>query len=113
MMTTDDDYRWMPADSLQLREQVLWYTSLVGRKSSLQPLLKQLRQSRVPDVRTTELAQGRTSRWALTWSFVEATAPSAAAPQPRAQCRNQKPAEYSKFFSVAVLAAAEVRRRLF
>lgn len=57
-------------DSIQLREQVLWYTSLVGRKSSLPPLMRVLRNT--PDVahiRTTEISQGVTSRWALAWTF--------------------------------------------
>ncbi|RHY96957.1 hypothetical protein DYB35_002475, partial [Aphanomyces astaci] len=48
---------------------VRWYTSLIGRKSSLRPLLAILRSHGIPNMRTTEFLQGRTTRWGLAWSF--------------------------------------------
>ncbi|EQC40043.1 hypothetical protein SDRG_02699 [Saprolegnia diclina VS20] len=52
-----------------LQTQVRWYTSLIGRKSSLRPLLAALRAAGIRNTRTTEFLQGRTTRWGLAWSF--------------------------------------------
>ncbi|ETV98132.1 hypothetical protein H310_08875 [Aphanomyces invadans] len=59
----------MIQDSLVLHTKVRWYTSLIGRKSSLRPLLALLRSHGVCNMRTTEFLQGRTTRWGLAWSF--------------------------------------------
>ena len=40
------------------------YTSMLGRRRSLKPLLRQLRNDGVRNVRTSFI-QGRTRRWAL------------------------------------------------
>ncbi len=61
-------------DSQRLRGRVGWYTSLVGRKASLRPLVESLRAARVPWVRTCRLDQGETSRWVLAWSYSPAGA---------------------------------------
>ena len=45
------------------------YTSMLGRRRSLKPLLRQLRNDGVRNVRTTRFIQGRTRRWALAWTF--------------------------------------------
>ncbi|OQR87053.1 methyltransferase METT10D [Achlya hypogyna] len=55
--------------SLGLTTQVRWYTSLVGRKGSLRPLLAALRAAGIRNMRTTEFLQGRTTRWGIAWSF--------------------------------------------
>eukprot|EP00966_Prymnesium_polylepis_P262739 6068699-Prymnesium_polylepis.1 len=105
----------MVADSTMLRERVLWYTSLVGRKASLPPLLKQLRQVGARHVRTTELAQGRTSRWALAWSFVDGAAPcdeAGGATVGGAKTHACKAATCSKPFRVGPIEPSVVRRRL-
>lgn len=62
----------MVRDSLVLREKIEWYTSMVGKKSSLRKLLGVLREGGVRNVRTTEFLQGRTTRWGLGWSFTAA-----------------------------------------
>jgi 23S rRNA A1618 N6-methylase RlmF len=53
-----------------------WYTSMVGHKSSLAILKKQLLYEHGlglfasrGNVRTTEFVQGQTSRWGIAWSF--------------------------------------------
>ncbi|KAL5477747.1 hypothetical protein EMCRGX_G024585 [Ephydatia muelleri] len=56
-------------DSLKLRTTVRWYTSMLGKKSSLSPLKAELRKLEVPVITTTEFVQGRTRRWAIAWSF--------------------------------------------
>ena len=91
------------AESTQLREKVLWYTSLVGRKASLRPILRSLRAASVAHIRTTEIAQGQTWRWAIAWSFVPAAAPVMLTPD--------KPA--SKVFYVTGLSVSETRARIF
>jgi len=63
------------AESTQLRTQIRWYTSLMGRKHSLWPILRALRGAGAAHVRTTEIAQGKTSRWAVAWSFAPDAAP--------------------------------------
>jgi 23S rRNA A1618 N6-methylase RlmF len=67
--------RRMIADSLALRERIGWYTSLIGRKSSLPLVLRHLRNSGAMHVRTTQIVQGTQWRWAVAWSFVADAAP--------------------------------------
>ena len=75
----------MVRESAELpRGTVHWYTSLVGRKDSLKKLRVQLYGMGVTALRTTEFFQvcnvcvwyagppsnqGRTSRWAVAWSW--------------------------------------------
>ncbi|XP_033626955.1 RNA N6-adenosine-methyltransferase mettl16-like [Asterias rubens] len=59
----------MITDSLQLREQVVWYTSMIGKKASLGPLKQELAKHKIRNVTTTEFCQGRTMRWGIAWTF--------------------------------------------
>uniref|UniRef100_A0AAV1TYH4 U6 small nuclear RNA (adenine-(43)-N(6))-methyltransferase n=1 Tax=Peronospora matthiolae TaxID=2874970 RepID=A0AAV1TYH4_9STRA len=61
----------MIADSKDLQNRVLWFTSMVGRKASLRKLLALLRETKVRSTRTTEFFQGRTKRWGIAWTFAE------------------------------------------
>ncbi|XKL67409.1 hypothetical protein PGB90_002900 [Kerria lacca] len=56
-------------DSLKLRDKIRIYTSMVGHKSSVQPLLQELKRCGVTSVSQTEFCQGRTVRWAVAWTF--------------------------------------------
>ena len=49
--------------------QVTWYTTMVGKKSTLGVALAQLQAAGVTCIRTTHLFQGHTVRWAVAWSF--------------------------------------------
>ena len=69
----------MVKDSLTLRGAVHWFTTMVGKKGTLKAVRSLLYRHGVRVLRTTEFFQGRTSRWALAWSF---TADAAAASQP-------------------------------
>ncbi|KDD72858.1 DUF890 hypothetical protein, partial [Helicosporidium sp. ATCC 50920] len=61
----------MVLDSQAVPEAAIWFTTMVGKKSTLVLAQKRLRTLQgVRCVRTRHLAQGRTSRWALAWSFV-------------------------------------------
>ncbi|KAL4428378.1 hypothetical protein ABPG75_002467 [Micractinium tetrahymenae] len=72
----------MVQDSLELRGAVHWYTTMVGKKGTLRAARSLLYRHGVRALRTTELAQGKTSRWALAWSFT-ADANAASQPLPR------------------------------
>lgn len=60
----------MIEDSLVLQTRVVWYTSMIGRKSTIRKILKVLRDKHVPHTRTAEFFQGRTKRWGIAWTFV-------------------------------------------
>ncbi|KAL0029114.1 hypothetical protein WJX77_007949 [Trebouxia sp. C0004] len=72
----------MVKDSLKLQGRVHWYSSMVGKKATLKQLRRILHESNVTALRTTELVQGRTSRWAIAWSFA-ADPQTAGIPMPR------------------------------
>ena len=56
-------------ESLELRDRVHLFSSLLGRKRSLRIILRLLRELNVPSVGSTVLYQGKTSRWCVCWSF--------------------------------------------
>lgn len=56
-------------DSVELKQSIRWYTSMVGRKSNMKILISKLREVGVTIVKTTEFVQGQTCRWGLAWSF--------------------------------------------
>ncbi|XP_049831594.1 RNA N6-adenosine-methyltransferase mettl16-like isoform X2 [Schistocerca gregaria] len=56
-------------ESLQLRNSIRIYTTMVGVKSDLQPLKEELLRHGITNAATTEFCQGRTTRWGLAWSF--------------------------------------------
>lgn len=56
-------------DSLVLQNSVKFYTSMVGKKASLNELTKRLKDCANAHYAISTLSQGRTQRWVLTWSF--------------------------------------------
>ena len=72
MMTTGGEVAFVGAiiaDSLMYKEKISWYSSMLGKKSSLQPLLKLLVDLKVTNVRTVRFVGGVTTRWGIAWSF--------------------------------------------
>ncbi|ETL78908.1 hypothetical protein, variant [Phytophthora nicotianae] len=59
----------MISESEMLQNRILWFTSMIGKKSSLRKLLALLRGKQVKSTRTTEFFQGRTKRWGIAWTF--------------------------------------------
>lgn len=93
----------MAADSSTIRERVVWYTSLVGRRASVHAALQAVRRAGAVHVRSTEISQGSTSRWAVAWSFCANAAPRA---MPPATLTRQQ------FAAPAGLSVAEVAARV-
>lgn len=57
-------------ESLRLRERVQWYTSMLGKLSSVPVLVDKLRQAGCTNWAVGELVQGnKTRRWVLGWSW--------------------------------------------
>ncbi|PNW88779.1 hypothetical protein CHLRE_01g044150v5 [Chlamydomonas reinhardtii] len=59
----------MVAESEELQDRVHWFTTMVGKKDTLKAVKKELHSRHITQLRTTELAQGKTSRWAVAWSW--------------------------------------------
>lgn len=59
-------------ESLRLRERVRWYTSMLGKLSSVHILIEKLIQCGNRNYAVTEFVQGsRTRRWAIAWSWTD------------------------------------------
>ncbi len=72
-------------ESQHYGRRIALYSSLCGKKSSLRALRQVLLARGVPVMHSTRLAQGRTHRWVLAWSFCAppfpATLPHSLAPR--------------------------------
>eukprot|EP00003_Mantamonas_plastica_P009278 TRINITY_DN1865_c0_g1_i2.p1 TRINITY_DN1865_c0_g1~~TRINITY_DN1865_c0_g1_i2.p1 ORF type:complete len:533 (-),score=145.42 TRINITY_DN1865_c0_g1_i2:837-2435(-) len=64
-------------DSLKLKERFKWYSSMVGIKANLTALRRLLlrHKSELACVVETAFHQGKTTRWALAWSFTHQSDP--------------------------------------
>ena len=57
-------------ESLVLRDRVLWYTSMLGKFSSVAILVEKLKDNAIDNYAVTEFVQGsKTRRWGIAWSF--------------------------------------------
>ncbi|KAK0663457.1 hypothetical protein QBC41DRAFT_24062 [Cercophora samala] len=60
----------MLEESLVLKEEVQWYTSMLGKATSVELLVDKLKATGIDNYAITEFIQGnKTRRWALGWSF--------------------------------------------
>lgn len=57
-------------ESLELRDRIQWYTSMLGKLSSINVLVETLIKHGITNFAVTEFEQGsKTKRWALAWSW--------------------------------------------
>jgi 23S rRNA (adenine1618-N6)-methyltransferase len=57
-------------ESLVLRDRVQWYTSMLGKFSSVSVVVQKLRDKGIDNYAATEFIQGsKTRRWGIAWSF--------------------------------------------
>lgn len=75
MVTTGGEVTFisrMIDESLVLRDRVQWYSSMCGKFSSVEILVKKLKERGIDNYAVTEFVQGsRTKRWGIAWSFAD------------------------------------------
>ena len=64
----------MIAESALLKNQVLWFTSLVSKKTTLPALYQNLKKLQAAEVKTIEMSQGQKVSRMLAWSFLDTDA---------------------------------------
>ncbi|KAI7869094.1 uncharacterized protein EV154DRAFT_432044 [Mucor mucedo] len=74
MITEGGEYGFisrMIEESLILQKRVIWYTSMMGLKRTIRPLVRLLKESGISNYVVTNFTQGNTTRWAIAWSFYD------------------------------------------
>ncbi|KAH7882085.1 hypothetical protein F5I97DRAFT_1911874 [Phlebopus sp. FC_14] len=66
-------------ESIGHKTRCRWYTTMLGKMSSLPEIVGLLRQHQVENYAITEFVQGQTRRWAIGWSFETLRLPDALA----------------------------------
>jgi len=57
-------------ESLRLQDRVQWYTSMLGKYSSVSAVVKKLKEHKIGNYAVTEFVQGsKTRRWGVAWTF--------------------------------------------
>lgn len=82
-----------------------WYTTMIGRKRSISPLIRVLKQKGITNFTTTVFYQGNTRRWGLAWSFLPKD--QVKVPAKHHKTLKQKRAEYG--FNVPIDISARIQ----
>ncbi|KAG2234614.1 hypothetical protein INT48_003422 [Thamnidium elegans] len=61
----------MIKESVLHGRKVRWYTTLLGLKKTIRPLIRLLKENDISNYIVTNFTQGNTTRWAIAWSFFE------------------------------------------
>ncbi|KAI8146820.1 hypothetical protein BJV82DRAFT_398662 [Fennellomyces sp. T-0311] len=72
MVTDGGEYGFIERimnESLIYKDRIQWYTSLIGLKRSVWPLVNRLKELGITNYVVNEFIQGRTKRWVIAWSF--------------------------------------------
>ncbi|KAF9943100.1 hypothetical protein BGZ67_006468 [Mortierella alpina] len=59
----------MVDESTRWQTRIRWYTSMLGKRSSVDKITAYLKDRKILNYTLTTFHQGRTSRWAVAWSF--------------------------------------------
>nr|XP_019539786.2 U6 small nuclear RNA (adenine-(43)-N(6))-methyltransferase-like [Aedes albopictus] len=59
-------------ESLELKERITVYTSMIGHKKNFEEILRIMKRRSISNVTTTRFCQGNTTRWGVAWSFSSA-----------------------------------------
>ncbi|KAG8716020.1 hypothetical protein FRC08_009924 [Ceratobasidium sp. 394] len=62
-------------ESIVLQDICGWYTSLLGKMSSLTALVAAIKEKGINNYAISELVQGSTRRWIIAWSFLDVRLP--------------------------------------
>jgi len=65
----------MVQESIRYASRCRWYTSMLGKMSSLVGVTQALTQHSIDNYAVTELVQGQTRRWAIAWSLMDIRLP--------------------------------------
>jgi len=62
-------------ESVQFGSRCRWYSSLLGKLSSVKEIIEVIRSEKISNYAIGEITQGRTKRWAIAWSFGDSRLP--------------------------------------
>ncbi|EIW53771.1 uncharacterized protein TRAVEDRAFT_60998 [Trametes versicolor FP-101664 SS1] len=65
----------MVEESTRAQDRCRWFTSMLGKLSSLAHVVQALRDHKIENYAVAELVQGQTRRWVLAWSFADVRLP--------------------------------------
>ena len=63
----------MIEESVRFKKSVLWFTTLISKKTSLPTAYKELKKAEAFDIRTIEMAQGQKISRIVAWTFLNET----------------------------------------
>ncbi|ORY98086.1 hypothetical protein BCR43DRAFT_563402 [Syncephalastrum racemosum] len=72
MITQGGEYSFIETminQSLDYKDHITWFTSLIGRKKTIKPLLAILKEKGIENYAVRDFCLGKTKRWAIAWSF--------------------------------------------
>ncbi|KAF9977028.1 hypothetical protein BGZ73_007236 [Actinomortierella ambigua] len=91
-------------ESKELQKRVRWYTSMLGKKSSVNSITAYLRECSILNFTVATFRQGRTFRWAVAWSHHLEHAPKGKNPRRAKAKQMQAQAQDPSASSASIVA---------